>query len=303
MNEQPQSGAMGGNEVHKKASVFLTALSAVAALVGLAAGHARADTLDDIRARGKLEVGVGIMGLKPIIWQNPDGTYSGYEYDMLQYILQKIGVKDFEYVNTEWTTLLPGLKSNRWDLVFSGVAITQERATGGDAKFTRPYFMYLDYVIVPKSSTYQNLADLKGKTAASVLGTMDSLTAHNLADKGAFDQVKDFNTFGEPFVALRNGQVDAVVIDQTTLKGQQDTMGDLRVLAGPYFYEPKPELKSAEDKAPYKLGAVGIAVRSNDERLLAALNGAIADMYADGTNEKILKKYGVWDPALANPLK
>ena len=90
------------------------------------------------------------------------------------------------------------------------------------------------YVIVPKSSTYKNLADLKGKTAASVLGTMDSLTAHNLADKGAFDQVKDFNTFGEPFVALRNGQVDAVVIDQTTLKGQQDTMGDLRVLAGPY---------------------------------------------------------------------
>jgi ABC-type amino acid transport substrate-binding protein len=266
-------------------------------------GYAAADTLDDIRASGKISIGQGIMGLKPIIWQNPDGSYSGYEYDMLQYILGKIGVKKFEYVTTEWSTLFPGLKSKRWDLVFSGTAITQERASGGEAKFTRPYFMYLDYVIVPKSSPYKSLEDLKGKVAASVLGTMDSLTAHNLADKGSFAEIKDFNTFGEPFVALRNGQVDAVVIDQTTYKGQQDNMGDLRLLSGPYFYEPKPEWKDAEAKAPYKLGAVGIAVRSEDTRLLAALNQAIDDMYADGTNEKILKKYGVWDAALANPLK
>jgi len=275
----------------------------LAAALAPAGSYANADTLDDIRASGTVQIGQGIMGLKPIIWQNADGSYSGYEYDMLQYILAKIGVKKFEYVTTEWSTLFPGLKSKRWDIVFSGVAITQQRASGGDAKFTRPYFMYLDYVIVPKASPYKQLEDLKGKVAASVLGTMDSLTAHNLADKGAFAEIKDFNTFGEPFVALRNGQVDAVVIDQTTYKGQQDNMGDLRTLAGPYFYEPKPEWKDAESKAPYKLGAVGLAVRADDERLLAALNQAIDDMYADGTNEKILRKYGVWDPALANPLK
>jgi len=282
-------------------SWFRVALLAVA--LAPAESYANADTLDDIRASGTVLIGQGIMGLKPIIWQNADGSYAGYEYDMLQYILPKIGVKKFEYVTTEWSTLFPGLKSKRWDIVFSGVAITQERASGGDAKFTRPYFMYLDYVIVPKASPYNQLADLKGKVAASVLGTMDSLTAHNLADKGDFAEIKDFNTFGEPFVALRNGQVDAVVIDQTTYKGQQDNMGDLRTLAGPYFYEPKPQWKEAESKAPYKLGAVGLAVRADDERLLEALNKAIDDMYADGTNEKILRKYGVWDPALANPLK
>lgn len=284
-------------------SFWLRRLLLATVFLAPAASYASADTLDDIRASGTVQIGQGIMGLKPIIWQNTDGSYSGYEYDMLQYILAKIGVKKFEYVTTEWSTLFPGLKSKRWDIVFSGVAITQERASGGEAKFTRPYFMYLDYVIVPKASPYHDLADLKGKVAASVLGTMDSLTAHNLADKGAFSEIKDFNTFGEPFVALRNGQVDAVVIDQTTLKGQQDNMGDLRVLAGPYFYEPKPEWKDAESKAPYKLGAVGLAVRADDTRLLAALNQAIDDMYSDGTNEKILKKYGVWDPALANPLK
>jgi ABC-type amino acid transport substrate-binding protein len=286
-----------------KRRLNLRSAIATVLLLCAAASQVSADTLDDVRARGKLLIGQGIMGLKPIIWKNADGTYSGYEYDMLQYILKKIGVPDFEYVNTEWTTLFPGLKSNRWDVVFSGVAITQERAAGGDAKFTRPYFMYLDYVIVPKTSPYKSLDDLKGKVAASVLGTMDSLTAHNLMGQGAFSDIKDFNTFGEPFVALRNGQVDAVVIDQTTYKGQQDNMGDLRILAGPYFYEPKPEYKEAEEKAPYKLGAVGIAVRSGDDRLLDALNQAISDMYSDGTNEKILKKYGVWDAALSNPLK
>jgi ABC-type amino acid transport substrate-binding protein len=278
-------------------------LLAASMLLSAIGSHARADTLDDIRAKGTVVVGQGIMGLKPIIWQNSDGSYSGYEYEMLQYILKKIGVPKFEYATTEWTTLFPGLKSRRWDMVFSGVAITQQRETGGEAKFTRPYFMYLDYVIVPKTASYQTLSDLKGKVAGSVLGTMDSLTAHTLEGKGAFSDVKDFNTFGEPFVALRNGQVDAVVIDQSTYKGQQDNVHDLRTLSGPYLYEPEDKWKEAEEKAPYKLGAVGIAVRAEDTRLLEALNQAITDMYADGTNEKILKKYGVWDPALANPLK
>src|SRR5262245_50372353 len=63
--------------------------------------------LDDIKKAGKIKVGNGIMGLKPYVWQNPDGSYTGLENEMLQYIIKKIGVPGYEYVVTEWQTLIP----------------------------------------------------------------------------------------------------------------------------------------------------------------------------------------------------
>ena len=53
---------------------------------------ASADTLDDIRRRACITVGVGVMGAKPWVWQNEDGTYGGMEYEMLEYITAKLGV-------------------------------------------------------------------------------------------------------------------------------------------------------------------------------------------------------------------
>ena len=37
---------------------------------------ARADCLDDIRKAGVIKSGNGIMGDKPSVWQNQDGSYS-----------------------------------------------------------------------------------------------------------------------------------------------------------------------------------------------------------------------------------
>ena len=52
-----------------------------------------------------------------------------------------------------------------------------------------------------------------------------------------------------------------------------DTLTSISNLASTYQKQGK--WKEAEAKAPYKLGAVGIAVRADDTRLLAALNQAI----------------------------
>jgi len=97
----------------------------VVALASLAMvpNPAGADTLDDIRKTGTLRVGMGAMGEKPYIWQNADGTYGGFENEMLVYIIKKIGVPKYEYVNSEWTTMIPGLKAKRWDVIFCAMAV------------------------------------------------------------------------------------------------------------------------------------------------------------------------------------
>jgi ABC-type amino acid transport substrate-binding protein len=257
--------------------------------------RATADTLDDIRKAGKLKVGNGLMGLKPYCWQNADGSYSGLEYEMLQYVLKKIGVPQFEYVVTEWSTLIPGLKAKRWDIIFSGMAVTQERVVGGGIEYSRPYFLIFDRIIVTKGSPVKGCQDLKGKVVASTLGTMDSVVAHSLVEKCGVAEVKDFNTFGEPFLALRNRQVAAVILDEAAYIGQKEQMPDLDVVGDAMFYIPKKEWAEAEGKAKYILGGLAVGVRREDTKLMEVINAALDDMDKDGTRERIVKKYGLWN--------
>jgi len=282
-------------------------IAMAAATLGLAvllcAATARAGCLDDIRKTGVIKSGNGIMGTKPSVWQNQDGSYTGFEWEIFQELAKRIGVAKPEYVITEWTSLIPGLKAGRWDIILSGMAVTQEREQSAGIRYTIPYFMLYDYAIVAANSPIKTLADLKGKTLGSTLGTMDSLNAHMLVDHGDAGSVLDFNTFGEPFIALRNSQVDAVILDQGTLYGQQEAMHDLRTIGEPIYYHPKPAWADAEAKAPYILGGTAIGTRAECDDLRAALNKALESMDADGTRKAILTKYGVWADYQAKLMK
>lgn len=267
------------------------------------AGTAQADCLPAIKEAGTIKVGVGIMGLKPWVWQDEKGDYTGLEKEILDFVSKEIGVPKYEYVVTEWSTLIPGLKSQRWDIILSAMSKTQQRMQEGGIIFSNPYFMYNDRLIVLKDSDIKTPEDLKDKKVASVMGSMDSIVAHSLAEKGEVGEVLDFNNFGEPFQALRNGQVDAVVLDQATLLGQMSESSDLRVVGDPLFYVPGEEWQEAEDKADYRLGAVGIALRPECGDLKAALDAALDKLEKEGVRQDILQRYGLWDDTQKQLLK
>jgi ABC-type amino acid transport substrate-binding protein len=262
---------------------------------GLHACGASADTLSDAREKGTIRVGVGLMGTKPFVWQDSNGDYVGIEADLTKELVKRLGIKNFDYVVTEWSTLIPGLKANRWDLLVTGLVKTEERVQGGGILMSTPYLMAYDKIIVTKDSPIKSEADLNGKVLATLLGSTDSLVAHSIVDRGGAADVKDFNTYAEPFMALRNKQADAVVFDQFTFHGFQESMPDLMAVGDPILYVPKREWADAQAKADYKLGGAAIAVRHEDTALLDAINKALDDMDADGTRQKILEKYNSWD--------
>ncbi|SNB74903.1 amino acid ABC transporter substrate-binding protein, PAAT family [Arboricoccus pini] len=283
--------------------MFKRALLSCCCLAILGTLPAEAGCLDDIKAAGVLRSGNGAMGLKPSVWQGDDGQLHGFEWEIFQELGKRIGVPKVEYEVTDWTSLIPGLKAGRWDIILSAMSVTQERIQGAGIEYTRPYFMLYDEVIVPGNSSIKTMNDLKGKILATTLGTMDSVNAHAMVDEGKAGSVLDFNTFGEPFMALQNGQADAVILDQGTFYGQKENMPDLRVVGDPIFYHPKPEWAEAEAKAPYILGGTAIGVRRECGDLLEALNKALADMDADGTRKAIISKYGVWSAAQEKMMK
>ncbi|HEY6629854.1 MAG TPA: transporter substrate-binding domain-containing protein [Rhizobiaceae bacterium] len=267
-------------------------------------GYSYAGCLDDVRNKGVIVSANGQMGTKPFVWKNDQsGEYEGFEPELFAEIAERIGVPKWDYVITEWTTMIPGLKADRWEIILSGMASTQERIQNAGIIFSRPYFMMIDHVIVLKDSPIQSIDDLKDKTISSTLGTMDSLTAHRLVAEGIAAKVQDFNTFGEPFVALRNKQVDAIIFDQSTFAAEAERSGDLRIVGDPIPYQPKPEWKEAEDAAPYVLGGLAIGMKLECTDLAEAVNTALVDMETDGTRQRILEKYKAWGPEQAKLMK
>ncbi|MCW0002137.1 ABC transporter substrate-binding protein [Pararhizobium sp. YC-54] len=282
---------------------ILKATTAAAAILISLWGTARAECLDDIKAAGVIKAGNGIMGAKPFVWQDEEGKYSGFEWEIFQEIGKRIGVAKQAYEITDWTSLIPGLKAGRWDIILSGMGATQERAQSAGISYSSPYFLLYDLVIVKKDSKIKTAEDLKSATVGSTLGTFDSINAHFLVEEGKAAKVLDFNDYSAPFLALRNGQVDAVVMDQATLFGQVETLNDLRTLGDRLPYRPKPEWADAEAKAPYKLGGLAIGVRKDCPALLSAINSAMDDMEKDGTRKRIIEKYKVWDEGQVKLMK
>ncbi len=274
------------------------ALSA-AGLTAAIASPVFADTLDDIRAKGVLVVGSGVVGSKPWMYKNEDGSYGGMEYEMLLYIIKKLGVPKVEIVDTAWETLIPGLKAKRWDIIFSGMTVTEERRQGGGIEFTRPYYFESDRIVVRKDSPAQKPEDLAGKTLGVPLGTVEEIQAKLLIEKGIGGESKAFDSVATVFQALNSGQVDAIIMDNTSLAGQLAVTPDLRTVGGVYNLVADPKWQDAQAKAPYKYGGDGAGVRKEDVALLKALNDALDDMDADGVREAIFKKYGVWDESLS----
>ena len=280
-----------------------TMLALTPAFAVLATGAMADECLDAIKEKGVLLSGNGLMGTKPFIWKNEDGTYGGFEWELFQELGKRMGIPKVDYEITEWSTLIPGLKASRWDIIFSAMSATQERIQGAGIEFSNPYFLLIDHVIVKDDSPIKTMDDLKGKILGTTLGTKDSLNAHMLVDQGNAGSVLDFNTFGEPFVALQNGQVDAVILDQGTFAGQQEELGNMRIVGEPIYYSAPAEWAEAEAKAPYILGSTAIAVRRECPDLLAEINKALASMEEDGTRKAILEKYGMWADYQAKMMK
>lgn len=275
-------------------SFVVTSLFATTGLIS----PALADTLDDIKAKGVLVVGSGVVGSKPWMYKNEDGSYGGMEYEMLQYIIKKLGVPKVEIVDAAWETLIPGLKAKRWDVIFSGMTVTEERRQGAGIEFTRPYYFESDRIVVKGDSPYQKPEDLAGKTLGVPLGTVEEIQAKSLIAKGIGKDSKAFENVATVFQALLSGQVDAIVMDNTSLAGQKAVTPDLRTIGGVYNLAADQKWQDAQAKAPYKYGGDGAGVRKEDTTLLKALNDALDSMDADGAREAIFKKYGVWDESL-----
>ncbi|MYM57337.1 amino acid ABC transporter substrate-binding protein [Thalassovita mangrovi] len=159
-----------------KKSVFLGALT----VAGLAAGAAAAGTLDDVKARGKLNCGV-TTGLVGFAAPDANGHWEGFDVGVCRAVAAAVlgDPEAVEFVPTTGKTRFTALASGEVDLLARNTTWTFSRDV--DLKFEFVGVNYYDGqgFMVPKELGVSSAKELDGATVCIQTGTTTEL---NLAD-------------------------------------------------------------------------------------------------------------------------
>lgn len=238
---------------------------------------AAADTLDDILERGVLRVGME-PGYMPFELTNKKGDIIGFDVDMAKRMAKAMGVK-LELVSTAWDGIIPALLTKKFDIIMSGMTLTQERNL--KISFANPYIVIGQSILIKKElageiKSYKDLNNKKYKVA-SKLGTTGEQATKRMIPNATYIS---FETEQEGVMDLVNGKIDAFVYDlpYNSIAFSEKSEGKLALLDKPFTYEP-----------------LAWGVNRGNADFINWLNNFLAQTKNDGTYDKIYNKWFLSD--------
>ncbi|SSC69976.1 unnamed protein product [Ciceribacter sp. T2.26MG-112.2] len=240
----------------------LAAISLMAA-TALSAGIANAgETLDKIKERGLIKVGVGTT--PGFFSPGSDGRWNGFfvDYGRALAITVFNDPEKVEFTNSSPQQRLPALQSGEYDILLSGVTQTITRAFKLGFHFGPVIFYDGQGLLVRKDLGVTKGTELDGATIGVQSGTTGELNIADFFRKTGkkFTPVTIEET-GEFVKALESGRVDALTQDSTDLAGKRTQ------LKNPDDYVLLPERLSKEPLAP--------AIRAGDDQWLEIVNWTV----------------------------
>jgi polar amino acid transport system substrate-binding protein len=231
--------------------------------------------LDAIKKAGKLVV-YSNPEFPPYEYLGKDKAIVGCEIDIVNKIAERIGVKP-DVVSAEFDSIIGTVQTGKADLGASGFTITDERKQLVD--FSDVFDRSVQYLIVLKGSPIKVVEDLAGKTIGGQNGTTGFMMVEDAINKGVLKgtgaKIKSYNNAPDAVVAMKAGQLDAVVIDKLVAKAlaKKNGMDCFEMLK-----KDGQGLAAAEE--------FGMIVAKGNEDLLAIVNEVINEMKKDGSYEK-----------------
>ena len=234
---------------------------------------AKKSTLNKILERKELRIGLD-PGYQPFEMTNKKGQVVGFDVDIAKELAKAMGVK-LTIVNTDYDGIIPALLTKKFDIILSGMTITQSRNL--QINFADPYIVVGQAIILNKSlkdkvTSYKDLNDPK-YTVASRIGTTGEMATKRMIPKAKY---KSFDKEADGAMDVVNGQADAFVYDLPfgVVFMAQHGKGKAILLDKPFTYEP-----------------LGMGIRKGDPDFLNFLNNFLRQIKADGRYDRIYNKW------------
>jgi polar amino acid transport system substrate-binding protein len=200
------------------------------------------------------------------------GDEVGFDVDLSEEIASRLGLT-VEWVRADFDTIFTAVAGGQFDMVAAASTITEERQQTVD--FSDPYYNSRQALVVAEGSDIETEADIgEGHVVGVQRGTTGKAYAvENLETKGA--QIKTYTNAPDAFRDLEAGGVDAVVNDEpASAEIIEDFPGQILIAA------------AIDTDEIY-----GFAFSKDNPELTEAVNGALAEIIADGTYEAIFTEY------------
>lgn len=199
----------------------------------------------------------------------------GIDADIAAAICEKLGY-ELQIDDMEFDSLIAAVKSGKADFAMAGMTVTKERQQM--INFSDSYATGIQSVIVKEGSDITCVDDLFAEGANHTVGvqlstTGDIYASGDIQDAG-YGTVLQFPNGNEAVLALVNGKIDCVIIDNEPAKAYVAANEGLKVLDTSY---------AVEDYAA--------AIAKENTELLEKFNAALAELKADGTIDAIVAKY------------
>jgi polar amino acid transport system substrate-binding protein len=236
----------------------------------LAIAPATAGTLDDVKQRGELIVGVK-TDFPPFGSVDSSGKNVGFDVDLAHAFAEALfgDESKVQFVSVTSGNRIPFLQSNKIDIIMASMTITDERKEVVD--FSEPYFLSGSLLMTPADSTVQGVEDLAGKTVAVIQGSVqDSIVAELAPDA---ERIK-FGKVSEAVLAIKTGRADAYVHDDIVILTLAKENPDLKPVG------------KAFRPLPY-----GIAVRKGDTEFIDWVDEELNKMKEDGSFDELWSKH------------
>ena len=192
----------------------------------------------------------------------------GIDAEIAKAVADKLGL-ELKIEDMEFDSIITAVQTGKADIGLAGMTVTDERKQS--VNFSDTYATGIQVVIVTEDSDITRVDDLEGKKIGVQLSTTGDIYA---SDDYGEEFVEQYNKGADAVMALTQGKVDAVIIDNEPAKSFVAANEGLKILDTEYV---------TEDYAA--------CINKENTELLDAVNGALAELKEDGTLQGILDKY------------
>ncbi|MFX3630018.1 MAG: basic amino acid ABC transporter substrate-binding protein [Ectobacillus sp.] len=207
-----------------------------------------------------------------------NGKVVGFDVDFLEAVMKEANL-EYELQNKGWEPLFASLKSGEIDMGISAITIDEKRKKTYD--FTSPYFESTQMIMVKEGSPVKKADDMKKLKVGVQVGTTGQMAAEKLLGKNS-SQIAKYENNALAIMALKNGEVEAVVADNTVVEEYvKNNPGD--------------KLIAIEDKESFEPEYYGLMFKKGS-KLRGKVDKAVQEVIENGTYAEIYKKWFKTDP-------
>lgn len=198
-------------------------------------------------------------------------TIVGADIEIAKAIGEELGVK-VKFSSMSFNNVLASLQSGKADIAISGISATPERKKAYN--FSEPYYESENVVLIKKTDLdkYTKTTSLDGLSVGTQKGTIQETVASEQL-KGA--KVVALTQNGEMINELKNGQIQAVVLEKPIAEGYVANNDDLTIS----------NITLKNDDAD----AYAVALPKDDDKLTKKVNKVINELKDSGKIDQFVQ--------------